>query len=102
MVKFGLADCYGIESYLGGIESAGHKLALLNLRARANRQRHCVIYRVDITADTDKKVQTALKSKKYALALSILKEEAIQARFSSEGMRKSWELIPNPDLDQKW
>lgn len=99
MLKFGIADCHGIESYIGGIESEGHKLALLNIRARANRQRHCVVYRVEITTDTDKKVQDALKLKKYILALSILKKEANRTWFPDEHMRKSWELIPNPKLD---
>ena len=111
---FGLADCNGIESFLSADElsqadmlealdgKASHtfnaKLNILFWRARANEQRHPVIYMVKVTDKVIKSMDTLLKDGKYIEALNYLKEAALEVQIQ-KGMEKRWNKIPNPELE---
>lgn len=97
--KFGVADCYGIESYLDA-EKDEKAMGYVSLRGGANRQRHSVAYYATVPKKTDQLVQQLLRAKDWEGALSALKEGASSlSLMKGAGMKKSWGMIPNPDLD---
>lgn len=98
MYWIGLADCYGIESFIPEKE-AKERLFLLKVRAMANRHRHAVVYRVEPSKEKAKKIEKLLKEGKYEEALHILKAIPDIEIMKERGMAKSWGLIPNKDLD---
>jgi len=100
LIKIGIADCHGIESYL---DKQGNRqnLPILVLRAKVNRQRHAVVYEVEISKEIDEKIEHLIKQGNHKTALQILKKEAGKVKLA-DGMgnvEKSWELIPNSKLD---
>ena len=93
----GVADCYGIESFIPFKEKDAF---ILKLRADFNRHRHAVFYVVDLTEEQAKKIKELLKRHAYKKALKELKK--MKVSFPSRDFRsysKSWQLIPNPELD---
>ena len=111
--RYGIADCYGIESYLkfrGGRKaqkleqalkvperSSMELMSVLKIRAMANRQRHAVFYIAILTKEQDDIINRLIKAKDAVMALKYLKSTG---QFSvPPGMVHSAELIPNPDLD---
>jgi hypothetical protein len=108
MKFYGIADAHGIESFrpvtynveTGDLQIDPRELGMMNLRANANRQRHAVVYQVDIGVDTAKGVLAMIEAGEFKEALVKLKEEAKSISLArSPGAEKSWGLIPNPDLD---
>ena len=89
----GLADCYGIEYF--GIEN--ELPAWLPLRAKLNRQRHALIFQVDMTEAQAEAVIARLNEGQYDLALEEVKR--CEGVGIEQDMVPSWELIPNPSLD---
>ena len=97
--KFGIADCYGIESYLD-VKKKKKVLAFMQLRAEANRQRHAVVYEVEVLPAVDRKIRGLLKKKDWVNSLKVLKKEASMVSVMKRaGMKNSWGMIPNPKLD---
>ncbi len=89
----GLADCYGIEYF--GIEN--ELPVWLPIRAAANRQRHALIFQVDMTEAQADAVIGQLKEGRYDLALEEVKKcEEVRVE---QDMVASWPLIPDPALD---
>jgi len=103
MKYFGIADAHGIESFIKGDPSSeenANKAMMLHLRAGANRQRHSVVYVVDIPEDVAEEVDDLIIGGKYIDALVHLKGSVKELQLTSlPGAEKSWGLIPNPDLD---
>jgi hypothetical protein len=124
----GLADCNGIESFIKepdmsdaddadrlaelGLDEpgAGNKLrkgwsnqvGMLQMRARANSQRHAVVYRVKLNQEDADQIESMLTDGEYTEALALLKEVALEtqiARGTGINAEKAWSMIPNPDLD---
>ena len=58
MIKIGIADAHGIESFCDKTE---RQLGIFALRASLNRQRHAVAYSVIIDEKTNKEIQGLLK-----------------------------------------
>ena len=99
LVKVGIADAHGIESY-APIDKKS--ISLLMLRAQLNRQRHAVYYEAVVSPESDKKIQSFLNKKDYIGALKTLKKVALEIRLGTTGMsnvQESWDMIPNPKLD---
>jgi hypothetical protein len=105
----GIADCHGIESFvpwtglrvvsiLNKDTKANSLLNTLHLRVMANRQRHAVLYRVDLEKDQADIIEKLVNEGKYKEALVFLKNTSKKVEIS-KGMEKSWKLIPNDDLD---
>jgi hypothetical protein len=110
----GLCDCYGLESFISlpervletelagenGTKSTNELVNMLSLRAQANRQRHAVIFRVEVDDADAQAIKWLMDGERYAEALEKLKKCATQVEVGKfPGMKKSWRLIPNPELD---
>jgi len=111
----GVADCHGLESFVPVAEKAleaeldgengQFAVSLLAsrfaVRAQANRHRHAVVYRAEVSEADAKKIKRLLYGKgKYADALIKLKQCAKEIEVGKyPGMAKSWRMIPNPELD---
>jgi hypothetical protein len=105
---FGIADCHGIESLIP-IEKAQRNLwiedshpevpmAILKIRADANRQRHTVLYKISITETQYLKISKLIKEGKHKEALLYIKKNVDDIGIE-HGREKSWRMIPNDDLD---
>ncbi|MAF26019.1 hypothetical protein CL634_10680 [bacterium] len=94
----GIADAHGIESWNRIEDTSGQDRAFKQMRANLNRQRHAVYYEADMTEEGAQVVEGILKDGDWELALTHMKAEAETLR-GVPGQEKSWELIPNPDLD---
>lgn len=109
MEYIGIADAHGLESFVPArrfnLEEESFTLdtpaiAFMNMRANANRQRHSVVYKADLSpADADV-INSLYAEGDYISALNELKSRARSVSLiKSPGAEKSWGLIPNPDLD---
>lgn len=95
----GIADAYGIESFIPE-EEAKERLFPLKMRAMANRHRHAVVYRAEVSEDGAKVINRLLEKGEYEDALRILKKSCPEVEIMKEhGMAKSWGMIPDPSLD---
>ena len=95
----GIADCYGLESFLP-IEGNEDKLGFLVMRASANRHRHALVYQVELDEKQQSVIEQTLEEEKYILACQILHDPAFIDNVGVEqSMLNSWEMIPNPRLD---
>jgi hypothetical protein len=108
MKFYGIADSKGLESFIPEMfnpdtqhfETNNRDLSIMGLRANANRHRHAVVYQAELDGDGIKEVRALLKEGDYPGALLKLKEVAQSiSLMRSPGAEKSWNLIPNPDLD---
>ena len=103
MKYFGIADAHGIESFIKGDPSEAehtNQAMMLHMRAGANRQRHAVVYVVDLPEETAEEVDDLIIAGNYIGALEHLKSSVDNLQLTRlPGAEKSWELIPNPDLD---
>jgi hypothetical protein len=109
MKYIGIADAHGLESFIPAkkfdIETESLTLdnkaiAFMKLRSDANRHRHAVVYMADVSP-SDAETIVEMQDRGEALeALEFLKEVAKSVSLiKSPGAEKSWNLIPNPDLD---
>ena len=108
MIFYGIADAHGIESFkpqqfnpeVEQFSSDAKELSIMALRANANRHRHAVVYQAEISGEDAKEILDLINKGEYAEALVKLKETAESiSLMKSPGAEKSWNLIPNDDLD---
>lgn len=110
----GSADANGLESFIpvaetilkaelegqNGQKSVNALVSVLMLRAQANRHRHAVNFRVEVEEADAAAIKWLLDGERYADALIKLKKCAKEVEVGKHpGMKKSWRLIPHPDLD---
>lgn len=111
---FGLADALGLESFISvpeqiletelegenGQKSVNDIQAMLAIRARANRQRHAVNFKVEVDEADAVAIKWLLDGERRVDALIKLKKCAKEVEVGKHpGMKKSWRLIPNNNLD---
>ena len=75
------------------------------IRANCNRQRHAVYFQIKgLDANTRKVIQSLLDKNKPQSALVYLKGMAPEVGGVEvlEEHSKSWEMVPNPNLDPYW
>jgi hypothetical protein len=103
MKYFGIADAHGIESFIQGDPTDQEntiQFMTLDLRAAANRQRHAIVFIVDISESTADSIQADLDEGRFIEALDNLKGSVETLKLTNlPGAEKSWRMIPNPDLD---
>lgn len=99
IIKIGIADAHGIESYTHKTDEPTY--FTLRLRASLNRQRHAVCYEAIISEKTDRCINALIEKHDFVGALIFLKEHAISISLASGmgNVQKSFDLIPNSDLD---
>lgn len=105
---YGIADAHGLESFQlftpgGRMDSFAmdpQAASMMILRAQANRHRHAVVYQAELPIDSIKEINELMDEGKYTEALLKLKADATDIKLARiPGAEKSWNLIPNPDLD---
>ena len=113
MKFYGIADCKGLESFIpvvpkvdGGWVSSNindykKEMGVMVLRAQYNRHRHAVVFLAEINnEDVAEEVLDLLDDGEYEEALVALKNGADSVSLARmPGAEKSWNMIPNPDLD---
>jgi hypothetical protein len=108
MRYYGIASSNGIESFLPvpfraeteSFSADPRELSLMALTVNANRQRHSVLYMVDLSREDSKEISQMFNDGDAEGALILLKEKAKSISImQSPGAEKSWNLIPNKDLD---
>ena len=97
-IYVGVADCHGIESLDEKEQTTSYDRACRHIRADANRHRHAVYFEVKLDTTALRMINGQLDDNKYIVALSLLKELSTETKLPEQHV-KSWELIPNPDLD---
>jgi len=102
ITRYGIADAHGIESYYVKDSLDSPSPEILYIRAESNRQRHAVLFVVEVTKETDERIQKLLERREFAEALEALKELSLKISFPKERVGfylRSWNLIPNSGLD---
>ena len=99
MIRVGIADCHGIESYIDEKRMTKPTLFILKLRAQANRQRFALVYKAEVSEELDAKVKKALANKKFETALRLIKKGAKVSLENSPASKEHWKRIPNAKLD---
>ena len=85
-----------------GQKRTGVNSSFLTMRAEANRQRHAVVYVVEVTTDTVNEIRRLLEEKDFKHALVTMKTRCLTIGFPDrykESYERSWKMIPNDDLD---
>lgn len=98
----GIADAHGIESFMP-IKKAeiGNNNFYFMMRAQTNRQRHALVYKVTLLKDDVDKINKLLKNYEYKGALEFIKEHNVRLEVEKQ-MTRSWEMLPNDELDPYW
>ena len=122
---YGIADCHGIESFIceqdfttramirqlrdeslilrtktAPNQELHESVGMLLWRARANYQRHAVVYSAKLTKVKAHTINNMLAAGKYIEALTYLKENALEIGVSKAyGQKNMWNKIPNPELE---
>ena len=95
----GIADCYGIESFLP-LEGNEKQLGFLVMRAGANRQRHALVYQVEFDDTQEEIFNAVLADGDYIKACEMLHDPTFIENVGVEqSMLNSWDMLPNPRLD---
>ena len=104
----GLADAHGIEFFKSTEQldemddkDEKHFNFVVQLRAQHNRQRHAVVFQAKVTEKGEKLIQKNLEEGDYVGALDTLKCHATDIQVE-DGWERSWDMIPNPELDPWW
>ena len=92
----GIADAHGVESFYPKDKLDSRKLFEWSVRAESNRHRHAVVYFALLNTKVQAEVDKALQNKQELKALNIIKTKCKQVLMTNQ---KSWQLIPNKDLD---
>ena len=98
---YGLADAHGIETFEPYVNRKDDSFPY-NMRAQLNRQRHALYFEIEIEKVDADIVKALLDKKDFITAFKIIKKRAVIIGFPEENRpeyEKSWELIPNPELD---
>ena len=95
----GIADCHGIESFMP-LEGNESRMGFLVMRASLNRQRHALVYQVELDDTQAEIMKTVLDEGDYMKACYMLHDPAFVENVGVEqAMLDSWEMIPNHRLD---
>ena len=94
----GIADCHGIESLTLKDDTTSQDIMYKVIRADANRHRHAVYFETELDTTALKMINGQLDESKYMVALSLLKALSLETKLPKTHA-KSWDMIPNPDLD---
>tara|TARA_R110001632_G_scaffold88661_3_gene191679 strand:- start:2702 stop:3034 length:333 start_codon:yes stop_codon:yes gene_type:complete len=102
----GIADAHGLESFME-CKGMGHAPFTLTMRASLNRQRHAMVYWVELPDDKAEQMNEAIKQAQedsnWHTPLLLLKNPDFCDTVSFEdSMKTSWEMLPDDKLDPYW
>jgi hypothetical protein len=95
---FILADCHGIE----GFDIPAERREMAVMRASLNRQRHAIVFSVDLTDVMIEKIKGLLAAGEFEAPLKLIKGTVGKIGYpagDADRYHKSFGLIPNPALD---
>jgi len=96
----GIMDAHGIESFYRKDQASEGQLFRSQMRASLNRQRHALIYEVELTKAQADIVMEMLNDGDYEGAAALLHDPNFVEEYGCEvDMMDSWPLLPNPALD---
>lgn len=121
---YGIADCHGLESFikaasdiddidalyaLGLADRSGESIskemngtiAMMKMRCHANQQRWPVIYMAKLSNEDAEMVQELFDSGDYINALEVVKHNSVEIKLARRNgaSERTWNRIPNPELD---
>jgi hypothetical protein len=95
----GIADAHGIESFVP-LEGNEKQMFYFTMRAALNRQRHALVYQVELNEEQEALIKKTLSDGNYQLACHLLHQpDFVESVGIEKGMLDSWDLLPNPKLD---
>lgn len=97
----GLADDMGIESFMHADVVSPEQINFWALRARCNRHRNAMVYRVWLSKETVDYVRTLFEDDRYLDALVEIQEKAVMTEVE-KGMQKAWTEIPKIPYKRQW
>ena len=102
----GIADAHGLESFME-CEGIGYAPMTITMRAGLNRQRHAMVYWVELPDDKaeqmNEAIEQAQKDNNWHTPLLLLKNPDFVENVSFENsMKSSWDMLPNDKLDPYW
>ena len=102
----GIADAHGLESFQE-CEGMGSAPMTLTMRASLNRQRHAMVYWVELDDEQveqmNEAIEQARRDNNWHAPLLLLKDpDFIDTVAFEDSMKNSWDLIPNDRLDPYW
>ena len=75
-IFIGIIDDYGLESFLDASnEKNQRKIFGLKLRVRMNPHRNAIFYSINISTQTENKIQEAIKQKNWIEAAKIVRQK---------------------------
>lgn len=99
-VYTGIMDAHGIESFYAKDSVSDGQLFRTQMRASLNRQRHALVYEVELDDEQAKVINEMLQENKYFEAAELLHDPDFLEDYGCEPeMMTSWQLIPNHKLD---
>jgi len=102
----GIADAHGLESFME-CQEMGYAPVNLTIRASQNRQRHALVYWVQLPDEKAEQMNEAIRQAQadgdWHEPLLLLKNPDFSESVSFEvSMKDSWHMIPNDRLDLEW
>tara|TARA_R110002051_G_scaffold176582_3_gene246556 strand:- start:2069 stop:2407 length:339 start_codon:yes stop_codon:yes gene_type:complete len=102
----GIADAHGLESFTE-CEGMGSATMFLTMRAQLNRQRHAMVYWVELSDEKAEEMSDAIKQAQeddnWHQPLLLLKNpDFVENVACEDSMKNSWDMIPNDKLDPYW
>ena len=102
----GIADAHGLESFME-CEGVGYAPKMITMRAGLNRQRHAMVYWVELSDDKAEKMHNAIKQAQadnnWHTPLLMLKNPDFVENVAFENsMKNSWAMLPDDRLDPYW
>lgn len=105
----GIADAHGLESFVECSGEAGTGSPYRFLRASLNRQRHALVYWVELNDEQYAQVADILgdmdNDERFMDACRLLHDpDFVEGGLLvvEQEMLRSWEMLPNHDLDPYW
>lgn len=99
----GIADAHGLESFKECTE-LGVGSPMLTMRASLNRQRHALVYWVELDAAQQETIEELLgdadNDERFTDACRLLHDaDFVDVVSVEQEMLRSWNMLPNHDLD---
>ena len=99
----GIADAHGIESF-HEVSKVGVCSPMISIRASSNRHRHALVYWVELNAHQEDIINRMLGNEdnpnRFKDALQLLHaDDFVESVMVEQAMSKSWDMIPNSNLD---
>ena len=99
MAKYtGIADAHGLESFFPVEGNERHQM-MIQMRAGLNRQRHALVFEVELDETQEPPIEAFLKEGDFIGACQLLHDpNFVEFVGVEKDMIDSWEMLPNPRL----